>query len=124
VDGRRYAVGIASVLAVGGAGERFRYRGEELVVTDGRELGLGVPGAPGAGNAGTVVVLGSRGGPCAVRVDQVDGIVEGALVREWPALLAGVVGPGFPGVVTGGEGTLLIVDAEALTAGERTRGRP
>jgi chemotaxis signal transduction protein len=124
VDGRRYVVAMASVLAVcsGGEGGTTDFRGRELAVVEARDLGMGGTSGRASGPGGAVIVLGDAQEPRAVRVDSVDGIVAGAGARRWPALLEALVGPGYPGVVLEGGEALLMVDADALTSEEGTRG--
>lgn len=117
VDGRRYAAPVDAVLSVGAAGGEagtVLFRGSAVAVADAGDLGLGDPRGA-RGSRGTVVVVdGGPGEARALRVDAVEGIVEGLEMREWPAMLAPLPGPGFPGLAPGRDEALVVVDPRAL----------
>lgn len=101
------------------------FHGRSLAVVDARSLRWrrdvdGEREAPP-----TLVVVAGGGGERALAVDAVEGIVESAGIREWPALVAPYVRRSFLGVALQPEGELLVVDPAALHgAAGRNEGGP
>jgi len=97
------------------------FQGRPVAAIDARMLwryGLGLPATmmPPA-----VIIVGSGGGSIALKVDRVEGIVDGVEMRPLPALVAPFVRDVFRGVTLHADGGRLVVDPAAL-AGAATVG--
>ena len=97
------------------------FQGRPVAAIDARMLwryGLGLPATmmPPA-----VIIVGSGEGSIALKVDRVEGIVNGVEMRPLPALVAPFVRDVFRGVTLHADGGRLVVDPAAL-AGTATVG--
>ena len=71
-----------------------------------------------------MIIVGSGGGSIALKVDRVEGIVDGVEMRPLPALVAPFVRDAFRGVTLHADGGRLVVDPAALGGdGDRRRRR-
>lgn len=122
VGSGRFAVFLEDVLGVqdpagvaDAADRGVMFQGRRVAAVDARVLwqdGLIPPPAP---VPPAVIVLGSSGGPVALLVDGVEGIVEGVEMRSLPALVAPFVRDAFRGVALHADGGRLVVDPAAFS---------
>lgn len=126
VGSGRFAVFLEDVLGVqdpaelGDAADRgMRFQGRRIAAVDARVLWENGLIPPAALTAPAVIIVGGSGGPVALMVDSVEGIVEGVEMRSLPALIAPFVRNAFRGVALHADGDRLVVDPAALSAAAR-----
>lgn len=130
VGSGRFAVFLEDVLGVrepvdfvGATGRDVAFQGRPAVVVDARVLwGTGL-NQPEPSAAPAVIFVGGGGGPTALVVDRVEGIVEGVEMRSLPALVAPFVNDAFRGVALHADGGLLVVDPAALSGAATVGGQ-
>jgi len=117
----RFAVFLEDVLGIRDAadigaeiGSGVEFQGHPVVAVDARKLwrcGLGPPATllpPAA------IIVASGGGSIALKVDRIEGIVDGVEMRPLPALVAPFVRDAFRGVTLHAGGGRLVVNPAAF----------
>ena len=124
----RFAVFLEDVLGVqdpaeiGAVTDRgVVFQGRPVVAIDARMLWRCGLGPPATMMPPAVIIVGTGGGSIALKVDRVEGIVDGVEMRPLPALVAPFARDVFRGVTLHADGGRLVVDPAAL-AGTTTVG--
>ncbi len=122
VGSGRFAVFLEDVLGVqepadcsGSSDCTQVFHGSAVAAVDVRVLWGNCSGLAAAMTTPAVIVVRSGGGPVALMVDSVEGIVEGVEMRPLPALVAPFVKDAFRGVALHANGSCLVVDPAALS---------
>jgi chemotaxis protein histidine kinase CheA len=98
------------------------FQGRPVVAIDARMLWRCGLGPPETMMPPAVIIVGSNGGSIALKVDRVEGIVDGVEMRPLPALVAPFVRDAFRGVTLHADGGRLVVDPAALAGTATIRG--
>lgn len=122
VGRRRFALPLDDVRGIvelpeGESGATAGFHGRDVPVVDARTLGWDGAAAGQTGPPAALVIVAAGGRERALAVDGVEGLVESAEIREWPALVAPFVRAWFQGVALESEGGLLVVDPAAVCGG-------
>ena len=98
------------------------FQGHPVVVIDARMLWRCGLGSPAATAPPATIIVASGGGSIALKVDRVEGIVDGVEMRPLPALVAPFVRDAFRGVTLQADGGRLVVDPAALAGAAAVHG--
>ena len=117
----RFAIFLEDVLGVqdpveigAGTDRGVVFQGHPVVAIDARMLWRCGVGPPATMMPPAVIIVGTGGGSIALKVDRIEGIVDGVEMRPLPALVAPFVRDAFRGVTLHADGGRLVVNPAAF----------
>lgn len=102
---------------------RVMFQGQPVAALDARGLWLGGEGRQETMASPAAIVVNGNGGPVALLVDRIEGIIEGVEMRPLPALVSPFVRGLFRGVTLHADGDRLVIDTAALSGAAAAGGQ-